>query len=292
MTKNPNLDDLNEEELIEYLNKGAEEDQKADSSSEEVLDENKENSEVDAQEESLDEEKEDEQKETLEKEESSDQLIHIPYDQEKAKISEEILVQSEKELKKAEKAEKKEKKKLRRELEKKIKAHRKYLKKNPSTLVRYETDPENGLPNEVVEQRILDELVNRNDGKKSKSIGRIIFTNVVTFFNILIFIIAGLLISVGAITDLTFLLIVTINIVIGIVQEIRAKKIIDELTLMSAPTVIVKRGGVEKEVATDEIVLDDLIILKAGDQICSDSIVIEGQVEVNESLLTGASLKF
>lgn len=294
MTKNPNLDDLNEEELIEYLNKGAEEDQKADSSSEEVLDENKENSEVetievDAQEESLDEEKEDEQEETLEKEESSDRLIHIPYDQEKAKISEEILVQSEKELKKAEKAEKKEKKKLRRELEKKIKAHRKYLKKNPSTLVRYETDPENGLPNEVVEQRILDELVNRNDGKKSKSIGRIIFTNVVTFFNILIFIIAGLLISVGAITDLTFLLIVTINIVIGIVQEIRAKKIIDELTLMSAPTVIVKRGGVEKEVATDEIVLDDLIILKAGDQICSDSIVIEGQVEVNESLLTGES---
>jgi cation-transporting ATPase E len=274
MTKDQNIDELEDDELTEYLDKNNDEDLTADST-EEVEEEN-------------DEEDDIEPIIYLDDDENKDEdLIKIPYDHSLAKVKEEISLQSPKEQRKEQRAERKEKARLLREKNKKIRAHRKYLKNNPSTLVRYDTNIELGLPLEVVEQRTLDELTNTTGGKKSKSIPRIIFSNVVTFFNILIFIIAGFLIAVGAVTDLAFLIIVTINIVIGTVQEIRAKKMIDELSLMSSPYAKVKRGGEIKEIPTDEVVLDDLILLEPGKQICADSILLDGQVEVNESLLTG-----
>ncbi len=273
MTKDQNIDELEDDELTEYLDKNNDEDLTADSTDE------------------VEEENNEDDVEPIiymdDDENEEDDLIKIPYDHSLAKVKEEISLQSPKEQKKEQKAERKERARLQREKNKKIRAHRKYLKNNPSTLVRYDTNVELGLPLEVVEQRTLDELTNTTGGKKSKSIPRIIFSNVVTFFNILIFIIAGFLIAVGAVTDLAFLIIVTINIVIGTVQEIRAKKMIDELSLMSSPYAKVKRGGEIKEIPTDEVVLDDLLLLEPGKQICADSILLEGQVEVNESLLTG-----
>ena len=284
MTKDSKLDDLDDDELVEYLESKANEDLVADETAPEEL---------------TDEEKdhgpnmsfEDEEEETDDEiyENSKEDYIHIPVDPELAKVKEEVPVLAVSDQKKAERAEKKEKAKLQKIKAKKIKAHRKYLKKHPTTLVRYETDIEMGLPNEVVEQRILDEQVNESDSKKSKSVPQIFATNIISFFNILIFIIAGFLISIGAITDLAFLLIVLVNITIGIVQEIKAKKMIDELSLMSAPYAVVKRGGVIREIPVNEIVLDDLLILEPGRQICSDSIVLDGQIEVNESLITGES---
>ncbi|MCR5113503.1 MAG: HAD-IC family P-type ATPase [Acholeplasmatales bacterium] len=268
MKKDQNFDEFDEKDLTEYLAKTADEDLTADESDSDDGDAAVYQNPVDK----------------------------IEVHESRARVLEEVEMQPKSEQKKIRKAEEKEKKKLNKEKMKKIKKHRRELKKHPSTLLRYDTDPEFGLPNEVVEERILDELVNKTGEMKTKSIGRIVFSNVVTFFNILIFIIAGILIALSVIyerwepiTDLSFLLIVLINITIGIIQEIRAKKMIDGLSLMNAPYAIVKRNGINKEIPVDEVVLDDLILLDSGKQICADSIVVEGQVEVNESLLTGES---
>ena len=285
MTKDSKLDELDDEELIEYLESRSHEDMIAD---ETAPDDKNTSEKVDNGPNMAFESEEDAQEDKI-FEEAEDDYIQIPVNPEFAKVKEEIPMLAVNDQKKAQRAEKKEKNKLQKIKLKKIKAHRKYLKKHPTTLVRYETDVEQGLPLEVVEQRVLDELVNESGKRKSKSIPQIFASNIISFFNILIFIIAGFLISVGAITDLAFLVIVVVNITIGIVQEIKAKKMIDELSLMSAPYAVVKRGGVVREIQVNEVVLDDLLILEPGRQICSDSIVLDGQVEVNESLITGES---
>ena len=288
MTKDSKLDDLDDDELIEYLESKSNEDLVADATTPD------EDTDIDS------DEKEDngpnmaiisdyDATENQIIENSDDAYIKIPVDPELAKVKEEIPIMATNDQKKAQRAEKKERAKLQRIKAKKIKAHRKYLKKHPTTLVRYDTDIELGLPLEVVEQRVLDEQTNENSEKKSKSIPKIFATNIISFFNILIFVLAGLLISIGAVTDLAFLVIVLVNITIGIIQEIKAKKMIDELSLMSAPYAVVKRGGVVREIQIGEVVLDDLLILESGRQICADSIVLDGQIEVNESLITGES---
>lgn len=163
----------------------------------------------------------------------------------------------------------------------------KKLRKKSVEIERYEADINFGLNEEQVDKRISSGLNNYKSMGSTKTISQIILGNIFTPFNILIFIIAGFLISIQSIKDLTFLVIVLANLIIGIIQEISAKKTIDKLTLISAPTCDVLREGKYQEVTINEVVLDDLISLKTGKQICSDSIVVEGQIEVNESLLTG-----
>ena len=204
-------------------------------------------------------------------------------------VKEKIDMLPQKEKAKKDKEYEKQEKAVKKSRAKLIKKRRKELKKKPSILVRYEPDPEKGLTNDIVEQRIVDGLVNEGGQKKTKSIAKIFFSNIVTFFNLLMFFIAGCLIAVGAYKDLVFLGIVTINILLGIIQEIKAKKMIDSLSLISSPTAKVMRDGQIKEILTSEVVLDDLLLLETGNQICADSIVVEGSIEVNESLLTGES---
>lgn len=144
-----------------------------------------------------------------------------------------------------------------------------------------------GLTTEEVQERVSKGLTNRTKKGSSKTYGRIIFTNIFTFFNLLILFIAGLLISVGAYKDIFFLVIVFLNTIIGIAQEIKAKKTIDKLSLLSAPVGSVLRDEKTIEIPISEIVLDDLLNLKAGKQISADAIVKEGFIEVDESLLTG-----
>ena len=201
----------------------------------------------------------------------------------------EDFVESERARKERIKRENKEKKLQEKEYQAMVKAHKKALKINPESIKRYESDPDKGLPTEIVEKRRLDELVNVTKKGSTKSKKAIVISNIFTFFNILTFAIAGWLISVKAFTDLVFLVIVTANLVIGIYQEIRAKKTIDRLSLLSAPTATVVREGEKIEIGVSEVVLDDIIVLKNGDQICADSILVDGSVEVNESLLTGES---
>lgn len=188
------------------------------------------------------------------------------------------------------KLQQKEAKERERQKKKMKKKRAKELKNSGMSLVtRYEPNLETGLVSEQVESRMDDELYNKAHTGSTKSIKKIILTNVFTFFNILTLAIAGWLISIKAFTDLFFMVIVTANVVIGIIQEIKAKNIIDKLSLLSAPTANVVRDAIEKEIAVTDIVLDDLLLLSSGKQIPADSIVVEGSVEVNESLLTGES---
>lgn len=178
---------------------------------------------------------------------------------------------------------------LKRQKQNKAKAEKRQKKDDELELKRYNPDPEVGLTDSDIEKRKSQGLTNNVKVGSTKSIKKIIFSNLITFFNILTFTIAGILISVKAFTDLFFVVIVSANIIIGIIQEIKAKNIIDKLSLMQAPTAFIIRNGVRSEVAVNEVVLDDILVLEAGKQIPSDAILLEGSAEVNESLLTGES---
>ena len=146
-----------------------------------------------------------------------------------------------------------------------------------------------GLNDEQVLERIKEGKINKVEDDKTRTNWEIIRDNVCTLFNLFNLLIAIALIAVKAYTNLAYMLIIIINIVIGIAQEIHARNLVQKLSVLKVSKANVVRNGKEKEINIDEIVLDDIIILDAGRQICADSIVEEGEVEVNESLLTGES---
>lgn len=154
---------------------------------------------------------------------------------------------------------------------------------------RYHPSKAQGLSKEQVEQRVRDGLTNEYKSNKTKSYGQIIKEHFWTFFNILNFILAGLLIAVGAYKDLAFMVVVIVNFMIGLIQEFSSKRTLDKLSLIVAAKVNVLREGQIKRVSVGEIVLDDVMELKMGNQICADSTVLSGYIEVNESLITGES---
>ena len=158
-----------------------------------------------------------------------------------------------------------------------------------SSIVRFKPKPESGLSTEQVKKRNEENLVNVSKLKTSKSLWSIFAKNIFTFFNMTCLIVACALIAVGAYTDMMFMVIVILNTTIGIIQEIKAKKIMDKLSLTNSNFTKVVRDGEEEEIYKTEVVLDDVLCLNPGMQIACDSIVIDGQVEVNESLLTGES---
>ena len=146
-----------------------------------------------------------------------------------------------------------------------------------------------GLSRQEVEERRQ-----RGEGQSqavgiTKSRGRIVRENVLTLFNGLNFLIAGLLFAVGAYSNMLFIAIIILNILIGIAQEFKAKKLVDELSVLNRPKVFVRREGEDIQVDPEEIVKDDLILLESGRQVCNDSVVVSGNFEMNESLLTGES---
>lgn len=144
-----------------------------------------------------------------------------------------------------------------------------------------------GLTNEEVRQRVEEGLTNRADISTDKTTKEIVISNVFTYFNLIFLVITILLIMVGSFRNLTFLPIIIGNTVIGIVQEIRAKKTLEKMSLLNAPHADVIRNGSVKQISTEELVKDDVILLTAGKQICADAVVISGNIQVNESLLTG-----
>ena len=144
-----------------------------------------------------------------------------------------------------------------------------------------------GLTDEEVRQRVEEGLTNRADISTDKTTKEIVISNVFTYFNLIFLVITILLIMVGSFRNLTFLPIIIGNTVIGIVQEIRAKKTLEKMSLLNAPHADVIRNGSVKQISTEELVKDDVILLTAGKQICADAVVISGNIQVNESLLTG-----
>lgn len=172
----------------------------------------------------------------------------------------------------------------------KAKRSKKKKKDEKVEIKRYHPTAKEGLTSAQVEERVNSGLTNFVDTKNTKTYKSIILGNIFTFFNILCMVVCATLISVGAWGDCFFMVIVLANTGIGIIQEIKAKKTIEKISLVSSPTAVVIRDKLESKIPIGEVVLDDIISFQTGKQICADCIVMEGSVEVNESLLTGESV--
>ena len=146
-----------------------------------------------------------------------------------------------------------------------------------------------GLTNEQVQERIAEGKVNVNENPNTRTYKQIILENTLTFFNFLNIALLVLVLFVRSYKNSMFMGIILINTVIGIIQEIRAKKTVDKLAILTESKTVVLREGKKWSISTEKLVLDDLIFLKTGDQVPADVKVLEGTVEVNESLLTGES---
>ena len=144
-----------------------------------------------------------------------------------------------------------------------------------------------GLTNEEVQERIAQGQVNNNENPNTRTYKQIIMENTLTFFNFLNLVLLVLVLLVGSYKNSMFVGIIFINTVIGIIQEIRAKKTIDKLAILTESKTVVLREGKKWKISTEKLVVDDLIFLKAGEQVPADAKILEGNLEVNESLLTG-----
>lgn len=151
------------------------------------------------------------------------------------------------------------------------------------------TDIRNGLSSEEAKKLKEDGLDNIPVGNQSKTIGQIVAGNVLTYFNFVFAVFAGLLIFVGSYNNMTFLPIIILNTIIGIVQEIRAKITLDRLTVVNAPKTKVIRDSYISQIDSTELVKGDVCIFEAGNQLSADAILAEGCIRVNESLITGES---
>ena len=154
---------------------------------------------------------------------------------------------------------------------------------------RYNPEYKKGLTSQQVQEHRLHGWINRSVEPPSKTTKEIIHENVFTYFNLIFAILAVLLILVGSFRDLTFLPVIIANTLIGIVQEVRAKQVLDKLTMLNAPHATVVRDGKKSVIDAEDLVIDDIVIFKAGNQVCADAVVSAGEVQVNESLLTGES---
>lgn len=158
-----------------------------------------------------------------------------------------------------------------------------------SEVERFVVPAESGLSTQQVEDRKEHGFVNVDNTKRGKSYAGIVFSNIFTFFNIIYMVIATILCLYGLFSQCTFLPVVVANTAIAIIQEIKAKRTLDKLNLLTEPKITAVRNGVEKELSVNDLVLDDIVHIANGAQISADCKVVEGFVEVNESILTGES---
>jgi len=146
-----------------------------------------------------------------------------------------------------------------------------------------------GLTSAGVAERVAQGKTNANTDVKTKSLGQILREHTLTLFNAVNLALAILVAVTGQYRNMTFMLVVVINLVIGVVQEVRAKQMVDKLSILTAKKVRVVRDGVEHEVSVDDLVLDDVFLLTHGDQVPADAVVLDGGPLMDESLLTGES---
>lgn len=153
----------------------------------------------------------------------------------------------------------------------------------------HETDYKTGLNQKQVEERIEKGLVNKAVDSVAKTTREIVLENTFTYFNMIFIFLAVLVCIAGSFRSLTFLPVVIGNTLIGIYQEIRARNVLEKMSILNAPSTIVVRDGQEKEVNSESLVVDDIVIFRGGEQIPADAVVVKGEISVNESLLTGES---
>ena len=168
---------------------------------------------------------------------------------------------------------------------KKVQVEEKKERRLPTT--RYNPEYKKGLTSQQVQEHRLHGWTNKAVEPPSKTTKEIVHENVFTYFNLIFVVLAVLLCLVGSFRDLTFLPVIIANTLIGIIQEIRAKQVLDKLTMLNAPRASVVRDGKRTVINAEDLVVDDIVIFKAGDQVCAYAEVSAGEVQVNESLLTG-----
>ena len=160
---------------------------------------------------------------------------------------------------------------------------------NFQRLVRFMPNLDEGLSDEQVKTRISQGLTNFDSSIKTKTFSEIVKSHVLTLFNFLNIVLAAAILYVGSYKNLMFMGVVICNCIIGIVQEVRAKKAVDSLNLISSKSVTAIRNGEKVSLHIEDIVKDDIILYSTGNQVASDCIILDGTCEVNESLLTGES---
>lgn len=154
---------------------------------------------------------------------------------------------------------------------------------------RYQPDYREGLTSRQAQEHMADGWSNVNVDPPAQTTQEIIHENLFTYFNLIFAVLAVLLCLVGSFRNLTFLPVIISNTLIGIIQEIRAKKVLEKLNMLNAPHANVVRDGKISRMDSQELVVDDIVIFGAGNQVCADAVVVAGEVQVNESLLTGES---
>lgn len=160
---------------------------------------------------------------------------------------------------------------------------------NRVRMERIAADPQSGLSAEQVKRRFAQGENNYKVESSTLSVSEIVRSNICTYFNLVFAVIAVLLAIVGAWSDMLFLPIIVANTCIGIVQEVHSKKVLDKLSILNAPHAVVIRDGKKQEILADQLVLDDIVEFSAGSQIPADAKVVSGELQVNESLITGES---
>lgn len=160
---------------------------------------------------------------------------------------------------------------------------------NRVRMERIAADPQSGLSAEQVKRRFAQGENNYKVESSTLSVSEIVRSNVCTYFNLVFAVIAVLLAIVGAWSDMLFLPIIVANTCIGIIQEVHSKKVLDKLSILNAPHAVVIRDGKRQEIPADQLVLDDIVEFSAGNQIPADAKVVSGELQVNESLITGES---
>lgn len=160
---------------------------------------------------------------------------------------------------------------------------------NRVRMERIAADPQTGLSAEQVKRRFAQGENNYKVESSTLSVPEIVRSNVCTYFNLVFAVIAVLLAIVGAWSDMLFLPIIVANTCIGIIQEVHSKKVLDKLSILNAPHAVVIRDGKRQEIPADQLVLDDIVEFSAGSQIPADAKVVSGELQVNESLITGES---
>ena len=164
------------------------------------------------------------------------------------------------------------------------------MKKETKSFEYFDVDVHKGLSDEQVEQRKREKLVNKSKRAVGKSYLEIIITNVFSFFNVLLYVIAGIMIYFKLFTGMFFVVVLLSNTIIGLYEDITARRLLSKLRLITQSSATVIRNGEEKKIETHEVVLDDILYIEKDTQICVDGIVMEGEVGVDESLLTGESV--
>ena len=160
---------------------------------------------------------------------------------------------------------------------------------NRVRMERIAADPQSGLSAEQVKRRFAQGENNYKVESSTLSVSEIVRSNVCTYFNLVFAVIAVLLAIVGAWSDMLFLPIIVANTCIGIIQEVHSKKVLDKLSILNAPHAVVIRDGKRQEIPADQLVLVDIVEFSAGSQILADAKVVSGELQVNESLITGES---